>query len=320
VTARQRLAAGQDQVDLGVVSALDPDHRGPGAPLPITSSRMGHLWDALSRGYEVLGFDRATWGRAVPAAGPGAHHRADQQAGQPARAGRDRDRAVLESHAAAPATSRREGVLAPGTDQGVRPALGVGGGEPGARRRLDAALRDRHGDRSGESGSSTERRVEPQITIDLLTDAAGFPLMIDAFQGNTAESTTMLPTIAALIVAHQLPNVTIAADAGMVSATNQRVIEAPRIVVHPRRQDPRRLLRRLRRQDLARGPPAARTFPPGISSPGAGRPAPPTSGGTQSSTTSTGRPSPAHASRSASRSQGGREGRGRQASGRCTIP
>jgi hypothetical protein len=36
-----------------------------GGPLPITGSRMGHLWDALSRGYDVLGFDRAAGGDEV---------------------------------------------------------------------------------------------------------------------------------------------------------------------------------------------------------------------------------------------------------------
>ena len=34
------------------------------------------------------------------------------------------------------------------------------------------------GDGFRESGFSKERRLEPQITIGLLTDAAGFPLMI----------------------------------------------------------------------------------------------------------------------------------------------
>jgi hypothetical protein len=46
--ARQRLAAGQDELDLGL------EHTAPvmgvrGGPLPITSSRMGHLCDALTR-------------------------------------------------------------------------------------------------------------------------------------------------------------------------------------------------------------------------------------------------------------------------------
>jgi hypothetical protein len=34
-------------------------------PLPITSSRMGHLWDALTRIYEVLGLRDAAGGDEV---------------------------------------------------------------------------------------------------------------------------------------------------------------------------------------------------------------------------------------------------------------
>jgi Transposase DDE domain len=82
------------------------------------------------------------------------------------------------------------------------------------------------GDGFGEPGFSKERRLEPQITIGLLTDAAGFPLMVNAFEGNRAETTTMLPTITAFMAAHQLADVTIVADAGMVSETNRRAIEA----------------------------------------------------------------------------------------------
>ena len=51
------------------------------------------------------------------------------------------------------------------------------------------------GDGFREPGFSKERRLEPQITIGLLTDAAGFPLMVEAFEGNRAETTTMLPLI-----------------------------------------------------------------------------------------------------------------------------
>jgi hypothetical protein len=57
--ARQRLAAGQGELDLGLGTAA------AGGPLPITSSRMGHLLDALAHGYRVLGFDGATGGDAV---------------------------------------------------------------------------------------------------------------------------------------------------------------------------------------------------------------------------------------------------------------
>ena len=47
--ARQRLAAGQGELDLGLDTAA------PGGPLPITASRMGCLLDALTHAYRVLG-------------------------------------------------------------------------------------------------------------------------------------------------------------------------------------------------------------------------------------------------------------------------
>jgi hypothetical protein len=56
--ARQRMAAGQGELDLGL-DAEPAESVGRGGPLAITSSRMGHLWDALARGFEVLGFDEA---------------------------------------------------------------------------------------------------------------------------------------------------------------------------------------------------------------------------------------------------------------------
>jgi hypothetical protein len=54
--ARQRLAAGQGELDLRMPGS--PGNGG--AALPITSSRMGHLLDALARGYDVLGFTAVT--------------------------------------------------------------------------------------------------------------------------------------------------------------------------------------------------------------------------------------------------------------------
>jgi Transposase DDE domain len=82
------------------------------------------------------------------------------------------------------------------------------------------------GDGFREPGFSKERRLEPQITTGLLTGAGGFPLMVSAFEGNKAETRTMLPVIEAFMAAHQLPDVTVVADAGMVSEANQKAIEA----------------------------------------------------------------------------------------------
>ena len=81
------------------------------------------------------------------------------------------------------------------------------------------------GDGFRESGFSKERRLEPQITVGLLTDAAGAPLMVDAFEGNRAETRTMIPIIRAFVEAHGIAGVTVVADAGMMSEANLKDIE-----------------------------------------------------------------------------------------------
>src|SRR5215207_8065419 len=54
---------------------------------------------------------------------------------------------------------------------------------------------------------------------------AGFPLQAHAFDGNTAETKTILPVIEAFAAAHGLPEVTVVADAGMLSEANLAAIE-----------------------------------------------------------------------------------------------
>jgi hypothetical protein len=55
--ARYRLTAGQAELDLGLDFAAAMPAGGRGGPLPITSSRMGHLVDVLIHAYRVLGFE-----------------------------------------------------------------------------------------------------------------------------------------------------------------------------------------------------------------------------------------------------------------------
>ena len=74
--------------------------------------------------------------------------------------------------------------------------------------------------------NSKERRLEPQISLGLLTDATGFPPTVAAFEGNRAETATMLPVINTFKSAHQLTDVTVVADAGMISEANQIALEA----------------------------------------------------------------------------------------------
>ena len=84
--------------------------------------------------------------------------------------------------------------------------------------------------RSGQ-GKRTRRKTGTAPLVDsyLLTDQAGFPLMVHAFEGNMAETKTMLPAIEAFMAAHQLPDVTIVADAGMISEASQKDIEEARL-------------------------------------------------------------------------------------------
>ncbi len=50
--------------------------------------------------------------------------------------------------------------------------------------------------------------------------------MIEAFEGNRAETATMLPTLRAFMAAHQLCDITVVVDAGMISDANKKAIEA----------------------------------------------------------------------------------------------
>jgi hypothetical protein len=50
--------------------------------------------------------------------------------------------------------------------------------------------------------------------------------LVSAFEGNRAETKTMLPVIEKFMAARQLPGVTVVADAGMISEENMKAIEA----------------------------------------------------------------------------------------------
>jgi hypothetical protein len=69
-------------------------------------------------------------------------------------------------------------------------------------------------------GMSKERRLEPQIIIGLLVDQYGFPLALHSFEGNTAETKTILPVVETFQSQHGLTKTTIVADAAMLSAKN----------------------------------------------------------------------------------------------------
>ena len=74
-------------------------------------------------------------------------------------------------------------------------------------------------------GYSKERRVDPQIVVGLLVDRQGFPLEIGCWEGNTAETTTMIPIIKQFQARHSLSDMVVVADAGMLSATNLKELD-----------------------------------------------------------------------------------------------
>lgn len=74
-------------------------------------------------------------------------------------------------------------------------------------------------------GYSKERRVDPQVVVGLLVDRHGFPLEIGCFEGNRAETTTIVPIIKAFQERHSLADMVVVADAGMLSASNLKELD-----------------------------------------------------------------------------------------------
>jgi hypothetical protein len=219
--ATTRLAAGQTELDLGVGAAVGSD------PLPIMSSQMSYLWDALCTAFLHLGFGAVAKGDRV--------FRDLVVARIVEPTSKVDSLRVIEEVGVAPASYGTVKRRLPGYAQpSWRQALSAACARHAALGPASLVLYDVStlyfetdaGDGFREPGFSKERRLEPQITIGLLTDAAGFPLMVRAFEGNKAETATMLPVINAFKVAHQLTDVTVVADAGMISEANQTAIQA----------------------------------------------------------------------------------------------
>ena len=171
----ERIAAGQAELDLGLDAVA-------GAGPMIVGSKAGHLWDALCRAYDSLGFDQATGGDEV--------FRALVLARIIEPTSKLDSMRVLEETGVDPVAYRtltrrlrrhgkplwRKGISAACA---AHAALG-----PASLVLYDVStlyFETDAGDGFREPGYSKERRLEPQITIGLLTDASGFPLAVQAF-------------------------------------------------------------------------------------------------------------------------------------------
>ncbi len=74
-------------------------------------------------------------------------------------------------------------------------------------------------------GMSKERRVDPQVVVGLLVTPGGFPLEIHLFEGNKAETLTLIPVLASFQQRHEVTDLVVVADAGMLSAANLSAME-----------------------------------------------------------------------------------------------
>jgi transposase len=74
-------------------------------------------------------------------------------------------------------------------------------------------------------GFSKDRSIDPQIVVGLLVDRYGFPLEIGCFEGNRAEKLTLLTIVGAFKQRHQLADMVVVADAGMLSAANLSALD-----------------------------------------------------------------------------------------------
>ena len=218
--AAQRIAAGQDQLPLDVAAPQEP------MALEIVSSRMGRLLDAMAAVYRQLGFEKAcgrdvvfeqlVTARIIEPTSKQDASRVLAEAGVRALSYRTVKRR-LPGYAKPEWRNRLSGACAAAAQLG-----------PSALVLYDVTtlwFETDTGDGFREPGFSKERRLDPQITVGLFTDATGMPLMIDAFEGNRAETKTIIPLVQRFVAADGISGVTVIADAGMMSEVNLAEIE-----------------------------------------------------------------------------------------------
>lgn len=221
----QRLLSG-DQISLDL--GIDTTPAGTGThhdPVPVTSEKAGHLIDAIEHAYTTLGLDDAAGGDEV------FRNLVIARLVQPG-SKLDSVETLAEigiPSASYPTINRRLPVYATASfrDRLTHACATHAGIGPGVLVLYDVTTLYFETDEADEfrkPGFSKERRLEPQITVGLLSDAAGFPLSVGAFEGNMAETRTMLPMISRFRQSFGVDDITIVADAGMFSAANKKAI------------------------------------------------------------------------------------------------
>jgi len=215
--AKQIVAAGQGVLDLGIEQGGDL--------YPVTSSRAARLRDAVDAAYGALGFDAAVpdwvfadlvFARIVE---PTSKLDSIRVLGE------------LGFKSASYSTIKRRLIACVALDwrSAIQSACLAHAVQSSDLRFCLYDVSTLHwethrGDGFREPGFSKQRRLEPQCVVGLLTTREGFPLQVTAFEGNKAETKTILPVLEAFAKSHQVDGLTVVADAGMMSQNNARAL------------------------------------------------------------------------------------------------
>ncbi len=225
-SARERIADGQQQLDLGL--STDPAKRVPtvaDADAVVAGSVCEVLWAVLVDAYTGLGFDAVgdEVFRALVLA------RIIEPPSKLAAVG-----VLTEIGVPAPHRNTFAAALRRCIARDYRATLATACTRYWARRGAAAFVlydvttlyfETENEDELRKVGMSKERRVDPQIQVGLLVDPGGFPLEVHCFEGNKAETKTLLPTLRSFQDRHGLVDMVVVADAGMLSAANLNAIE-----------------------------------------------------------------------------------------------
>ena len=225
--ARQRLNEGQQELELmpATTASAAPEPSSPGAR--VTGTRSQLLWDVLADAYVRLGFDVV----ADEAFKSLVLARIIEPTSKA-----DTTRVLAEIGVPAPALRTIFRALARCVERDYRGQLAtacLAHSAATAAGRLSLVLYDcttlhfetENEDELRRVGMSKERRVDPQIQVGLLVDRAGFPLEVHCFEGNKAETKTLIPVLQAFQERHGVTDMVVVADAGMLSAANLNALE-----------------------------------------------------------------------------------------------
>lgn len=224
--ARRRLRPGQEALDLDLGAGGVEDEQGmPQRPGVITGKRSALLWQVLSTAYGRLGFDALgdeAFKQLVLARIIEPTSKADSVR-------------VLEEVGVEPASLRTMfRSLARSQERGYRDLVAAACFTHAASSGdVSLCLYDvttlyfeaEHEDDLRKVGYSKERRVDPQIVVGLLVDRGGFPLEIGCYEGNQAETATIIPIVQQFQERHGLADMVVVADAGMLSTSNLTALD-----------------------------------------------------------------------------------------------